>query len=118
MTNLIDKSEKIFIAGASGMAGGAIKRSLVKFGYGNPDCGGSLLTPSRKELDCCDSLLVEKWFKQNKPSIVIIAAAKVGGILANSTNPADFLLENIKIQTNLIESASRNGVKRLLLELI
>ena len=114
MNKLINYQEKIFIAGARGMAGSAIKRNFLAAGYGLKEKGGLLLTPTRDELDLTNKVRVEKWFRFNKPSIVIIAAAKVGGILANSTKTADFLLENIKIQTNLIESAWENGTKRLL----
>ena len=114
MKNLIDYSEKIFVAGASGMCGSAIVRKLLKHGYGKESNGGILLTPNRKELDLTDFNAVRNWFRVNKPTIVVFAAAKVGGILANSTEPASFLLDNIKIQTNVIESAWLNGVKRLL----
>ena len=114
MKNKISIDEKIFIAGASGMAGRAIYRSLIKKGYGNKKKGGTLLIPSRKDLDLSCKESVEGWFKKNKPSVVIIAAAKVGGILANSIFPADFILENIKIQTNIIEASWKSSVKRLL----
>ncbi len=114
MTKKILLSEKIFIAGASGMAGGAIFKMLKKAGYGKEINGGSLLIPTRKDLDLEDIDSVESWFKLNKPTVVILAAAKVGGIIANSTQPASFILDNIKIQTNVIESAWRFGVKRLL----
>ena len=70
--------------------------------------------PTRKELDLLDSQKVNNWFSKNSPTIVINAAAKVGGILANSTRPADFLLENLKIQTNIIEAAYKYNVKRFL----
>ena len=105
---LINKSEKIFIAGARGMVGSAIIRKLNEYGYTN------LISPSRKELDLTDAEKVSKWFKKNKPDIVILAAAKVGGIYANNTYPVDFLLENLKIQNNVIENAWRNDSKRLL----
>ena len=114
MQNLINKNEKFLIAGANGMAGSAIKRALLKSGYGDPNNGGSLFTPSRKELNFLNHFSVEEWFIHNKPSVVIVAAAKVGGILANSNMPADFLIENLKIQTNLIDASFRHGVKRLL----
>ena len=114
MKNKISFSNRIFIAGASGMAGSAIKRKLIKSGYGQTERGGKLLLPSRKDLNLLDYGAVKNWFSQNRPEIVIIAAAKVGGILANSMQPADFLLENLKIQTNLIESAVKYNSKRLL----
>ena len=114
MKKLINKEEKIFIAGSSGMVGSAIKRSLVGKGYGDENQGGSILCPTRKNLDLEDSLEVENWFKIHKPTVVIIAAAKVGGIYANSSMPYEFLINNLKIQTNLIEQSFLNNVKRLL----
>ena len=104
----IYEKNKIFIAGHKGMVGSAIVRNLKNNGYLN------LLTANRSELDLTDSSMVNKWYKDNKPEIVIIAAAKVGGILANSKFPTQFLLDNLKIQNNLIEGAWKNGVKRLL----
>ena len=95
------------------MAGSAICRSLIKNGYGSTN-GGNILKPRRKDLDLLDTNKVREWFKNNKPTVVIIAAAKVGGILANSTYPTQFLLDNLKIQNNLIENSWQNGVKRLL----
>ena len=106
--------DKFFIAGGSGMVGGAIYRKLKLNGYGNPKNGGSILIPKRRELDLLNINKVEEWFKLNKPSVVIIAAAKVGGILANSTKPTEFLLENLKIQANIIETSWKYGVRRLL----
>tara|TARA_B100000242_G_C43055460_1_gene493968 strand:+ start:2681 stop:3682 length:1002 start_codon:yes stop_codon:yes gene_type:complete len=114
MNYLIDKNEKIFIAGASGMAGRAIYNSLVKKGYGKSINKGKLLIPTHRELDLLSLESIKKWFSINKPSIVIIAAAKVGGILANKRLPAEFILENLKIQTNLIETSFKFEVKRLL----
>ena len=73
-----------------------------------------MLTASRDELDLLNLQAVENWFSKNNPSVVVVAAAKVGGIHANDSYPADFLLENLKIQTNVIETAWRSGVKRLL----
>ena len=110
----ISLQDKIFIAGARGMAGSAIYRSLVKNGYGDIKNGGKIITPARNELDLTNYNEVNNWLKINNPNIVVIAAAKVGGILANSTQPTEFLLENLKIQTNLIEASWQNGVKRLL----
>ena len=105
---LINKEEKIFIAGASGMVGSAIKRKLNHYGYKNLKC------PDRSQLDLANSELVLDWFKQNKPNIIILAAARVGGIHANNSYPVNFLLENIKIQTNVIESAWKTNANRLL----
>lgn len=114
MKKYISKNEKIFIAGSSGMAGNAIVRSLKKAGYGDKNLNGELLLPTRKELNLLNYKDVEEWFETNKPTVVIIAAAKVGGILANSKFPYEFLLENMKIQNNIIETSWRNKVKRLL----
>ena len=114
MANSLQLNDRIFIAGATGMAGKAISRTLLKKGYGDINKGGLLLTPSRKELDLTDIISLKKWLKINKPTIIILAAAKVGGIVANNIQPASFLLENLKIQTNVIESAWSFGIKRLL----
>ena len=114
MKKLISLSEKIFISGANGMVGSSIVRSLIRNGYGNKKHYGELLTPSRNELDLTNYEDLSNWFQGNKPSVVIVAAAKVGGILANATKPLYFLLENLKIQTNLIELSFLNKVKRLL----
>ena len=105
---LISKNYKIFIAGHSGMVGSSIKRSLIKKGYKN------LLCPSRKDLNLLNFSDVENWFRSNNPDVVILAAAKVGGIYANSKFSADFILENLKIQNNVIENAWRYKVKRFL----
>ena len=108
MEKLINQNDRFFVAGHRGMAGSAICRALQRSGYEN------LLTASRDELDLLDLHAVQRWFAENKPTVVVLAAAKVGGIHANDTYPADFLLENMKIQTNVIETAWRSGVKRLL----
>ena len=96
MKNLISFEEDILIAGASGLAGSAIYRCLREKGYGSEKYGALIFTPSRKELDLLSYESVNNWFIKNKPSIVIIAAARVGGILANSQQPGDFILENLK----------------------
>ena len=114
MIKKIFPHDKIFIAGARGMAGSAIKRALTKYGYGLEQFKGKLLYPNSKELNLLNYLEVEKWFKKHKPSVVILSAAKVGGIYANNLKPADFILENLKIQTNVIETAWQNGVRRFL----
>jgi len=106
--NLINQKDKIFIAGSTGMVGSAILRHLNKKGYNN------VLTNKKSSLNLLEFEAVEKWFEIKKPDVVIIAAAKVGGIFANSNYPAEFLLENLKIQSNLIEIAYRKNVKRLL----
>ncbi len=106
--------DKILIAGASGMAGKAIHKTLLDHGYGDKTKGGEIYTPNRREVDFSDFNQVIDWFKNNDPTIVIIAAAKVGGIIANSNYPTEFLLDNLKIQNNLIETSWKHGVKRLL----
>ena len=110
----INYNERILVAGGHGMVGSSIKKALIKAGYGNTKISGQIITPTRKELDFANFIEVENWFKKNKPTVVIIAAAKVGGILANSSKPYDFIIENLKIQTNLIENSLLNNVKRLL----
>ena len=110
--NIIPK--KIFIAGSTGMVGKAIYRALMNSSkYSNSE-NYEILNPNRRELDLSDFSAVYKWFQINKPSIVIIAAAKVGGILANKNNPVEFILENLKIQTNLIENSWKFGVEKLI----
>ena len=108
MSALINEDDRFFVAGHRGMAGSAICRALKRNGYEN------LLTASRAELDLLDLQAVQCWFERNQPTVVILAAAKVGGIYANNAYPTDFLLENLKIQNNVIETAWRSGVKRLL----
>tara|TARA_A100000164_G_C21923515_1_gene781869 strand:+ start:1506 stop:2504 length:999 start_codon:yes stop_codon:yes gene_type:complete len=114
MKKIIEKNERIFIAGSNGMVGSSIKRALLKNPFNQVNKFLNLLTPSRLELDLLDSISVKNWFAKEKPNIVILAAAKVGGIHANSKYPTEFLLENIKIQTNIIEAALKEGVRRLL----
>jgi GDP-L-fucose synthase len=114
MSALITPADRIFVAGHRGMAGSAIARALLRAGYGDPAQGGALLTAPRQELDLLDPTAVAAWFATHKPSVVVLAAAKVGGIAANSAYPADFLLDNLKIQAHVIESAWRSGVRRLL----
>ena len=96
------------IFGARGMAGSAIARALSSKGY------STQLKPSRQELDLLDGDAVSAWMQKMSPDVVVLAAAKVGGIQANDSYPSDFLLENLKIQTHVIESAWRQGVRRLL----
>jgi GDP-L-fucose synthase len=108
MDCLITPADRIFVAGHRGMAGSAICRALQRADYSN------LLTASRADLDLEDGPAVQRWFAEHQPSVVVLAAAKVGGIQANNTYPADFLLDNLKIQTNVIETAWRSGVRRLL----
>ena len=99
---------RIYIAGHRGLVGSAIHRELLRLGYDN------LLTRSHQELDLCDEVAVDKFISHEKPEFVFLAAARVGGILANQSYPADFIRDNLIIQTNLIESSRNAGVKRLL----
>ena len=99
MDGLITPSDRIFVAGHRGMAGSTTCRALQRAGYSN------LLSASRAELDLEDGPAVQSLFEQHQSKLVLLAAAKVGGILANNTYPADFLLDNLKIQTNVIETA-------------
>ena len=114
MTSLITPADRIFVAGHRGMAGSSICRALQRAGYGDPAQGGALLTAPRKELDLLDPAAVGAWFAEHQPTVVVLAAAKVGGIHFNDTYPADFLLDNLKIQTHVIETAWCAGVRRLL----
>jgi GDP-L-fucose synthase len=104
----MDKSDKIYIAGHRGLVGSAIVRQLEERGFTN------LLMRTHKELDLCNQAQVQYFFKQEKPDYVILAAAKVGGIHANNTYPADFIYQNMMIEANIINSAYEYKVKRLL----
>lgn len=101
-------SDKIYIAGHSGLVGSSIIRNLTTKGFNN------LITKSHKELDLTNQDAVNDFFSNEKPKYVILAAAKVGGIYANNTYPADFIYENIMIQTNVINSAYQHNAMRLL----
>jgi GDP-L-fucose synthase len=114
MSKLITSADRIFVAGHRGMAGSAIVRALQLAGYGDPTQGGALVTVTRAELDLLNGVAVQRWFAAKQPTVVVLAAAKVGGIYANSAYPANFLLDNLKIQTNVIETAWLSGVRRLL----
>ena len=109
----MNNSTKIMIAGASGMVGNAIKRRYLNADKYNSQIY-EILTPSRNELNLLNFEEVKNWFEENCPDIVILAAAKVGGIFANKNNPADFILHNLKIQTNLIEISNKFKVKKFL----
>ena len=102
------KNSKIYIAGHSGMVGSAILRLLRERGFNN------LILRTSSELDLTSQLEVERFFKDQNPEFVFLAAAKVGGILANNTYKADFLYENIMIQNNVIHESYKHGVKKLL----
>ena len=105
---MIDKNAKIYIAGHRGLVGAAIVRQLEKAGYSN------LLTATSKDLDLREQAAVRDFFAEHKPDFVFLAAAKVGGILANDTYPAEFLYDNLMMEANVIDSAYRNGVEKLL----
>ena len=104
----MNKQDKIFVAGHRGMVGSAITRKLERDGYKN------LLLRSSDVLDLRDSAAVHAFFEKEQPAFVFLAAAKVGGILANDTYRADFLYENLMIETNVIHAAWKSGVEKLL----
>jgi len=104
----MDLNEKIYVAGHQGMVGSAIVRKLEKEGFNN------LVFRTSSELDLRDQVRVRDFFEKEKPSFVFLAAAKVGGIVANNTYRADFLFDNLAIQNNIIHQSFKNGVKRLL----
>jgi len=104
----MDLNDKIYIAGHRGLVGSAIVRQLEERGFAN------LLMRTHKELDLTSQAQVQDFFAQEKPDYVILAAAKVGGIHANNTYPADFIYQNMMIEANVINSAYENKVKRLL----
>lgn len=104
----MDKDDSIFIAGHRGLVGSAILRRLEAEGFTR------LLTRGRAELDLTDRPSVDEFFAREKPAIVVVAAAKVGGIKANSDQPVEFLLENLQIQNNVIRAAHENGADKLL----
>ena len=99
--------KRVFVCGHAGMVGSALVRRL-----GREDC--TILTATRRELDLKDQAAVYRWMAQNRPQAVFLAAAKVGGILANATYPADFLYDNLMIEANVISAAHRCGVEKLL----
>lgn len=104
----MEKNAKIFIAGHRGLVGSALVRNVTSAGYTN------LLARTRTELDLCDTHAVEEFFATEKPEYVFLAAAKVGGIMANKNSPADFIRDNLLIQTNVIDAAHRHEVTKLL----
>jgi GDP-L-fucose synthase len=103
----MELQDKIFVAGHRGLVGSAIVRNLHSKGYGN------MLTAGRDSVDLRDRDQVERFFDNNAPQVVFLAAAKVGGIHANNSYPAEFLLENLQIQNNVIDAAYRHGAKKL-----
>jgi len=104
----MEKNSKIYLAGHRGLVGSAISRKLRAEGYNN------LVLKTKDELDLMDQSAVALFFKKTKPEYVFLAAAKVGGILANNTYPAQFIYENLQIQNNIIHQSYLNGVKKLL----
>jgi len=101
-------SARIYVAGHLGLVGSALVRRLREAGYEN------LITRSRSELDLTNQAAVDRFFREQRPEFVFLAAAKVGGILANSTYPADFIRDNLLIQSNVIDAAQRYGINKLL----
>lgn len=105
---MMDHDSRIYVAGHRGLVGSAIERELRRLGYRN------IITRTRTGLDLNNAPAVQAFFAQERPEYVFLAAAKVGGILANNTYPADFIRENLQIQSNVIEASRQAGVKRLL----
>lgn len=104
----MEKQSKIYIAGHRGLVGSAIRKNLLEKGYAN------LIGKTHRELDLLDSVAVRQFFEEEKPEYVFLAAAHVGGIIANNTYRADFIYRNLQIQNNVIGESWRNGVKKLL----
>lgn len=104
----MQSSDKIYVAGHRGLVGSALMRRIEKGGYSN------VVTRTHADLDLKDQRAVAEFFAQEKPDHVFLAAAKVGGIVANNTYPADFIYQNLMIQSNVIHAAYSNGVKKLL----
>ena len=104
---MIYKNDKIFIAGHKGLVGSAILRKLKNHGYRN------LITIEKKNLDLTNQSAVQKFLSKHKPKIIFLAAAKVGGIYTNKEHKAEFIYENLMIQTNIIHSAFKAGTKNL-----
>ena len=104
---MMNKNAKIYVAGHRGMVGSAIVRELQRQGYNN------IITRTHKELDLCRQENVEKFFAEEKPEYVFLAAAKVGGIVANQEALADFMWFNMTLEMNVIHSAWQNGCKKL-----
>ena len=105
---IMDKSDKIFVAGHRGMVGCALMRRLEAEAFSN------IVTRERAQLDLADQSAVAKFFEEERPDIVIVAAARVGGIKANSDNPVEFLVENLRIQNNVTCAAHEHGMRKLL----
>lgn len=104
----MEKTERIYVAGHRGLVGSAIVRALGAAGF------TEVVTATRAEVDLCRQEEVERWFAAERPAYVFLAAARVGGIKANHDRPAEFLTENLQIQTNVMTAAQRNGCRKLL----
>ena len=104
----MDKTERIFVAGHRGLAGSALVRALQAKGFKN------LVTRDRTQLDLMDEVAVTSFFSQERPAIVILGAARVGGIKANNDLPVEFLIENLRMQNNAISAAHKAGTRKLL----
>ena len=105
---ILDRTKKIYVAGHRGLVGSALVRKLESEGFTN------IVARTHQELDLTRQADVEKFFEEEKPAYVILAAAKVGGIYANDTYPADFIMKNLQIECNVIDAAYKNGVEKLL----
>ena len=105
---ILDRTKKIYVAGHRGLVGSALVRKLKSEGFLN------VVTRTHEELDLTRQSEVENFFAKEKPAYVILAAAKVGGIYANDTYPADFIMQNLQIECNVIDAAYKNGVEKLL----
>jgi len=104
----VKQDSKIYVAGHRGLAGSALVRGLQARGYRN------LVTRTHAELDLIDQRAVREFFQRERPEVVFLAAAKVGGIVANESYPADFIYQNLGIQTNVLQEAWKAGVRDLL----
>ena len=104
----LDRNKKIYVAGHRGLVGSALVRKLEKEGFTN------IITRTHQELDLTRQADVEEFFEGEKPDYVILAAAKVGGIHANDTYPADFIMKNLQMECNVIDAAYKNQVQKLL----
>src|SRR6266513_388192 len=104
----MNPDSRVYVAGHRGLVGSAIWRELQRLGYRD------LIGKAHKELDLLDAAAVRRFYAEARPEYVVVAAARVGGILANNQYPADFIYQNLQIQNNLIEGAHQAGVKKLL----
>src|SRR6266852_733865 len=105
---MIDLDARIYVAGHAGLVGSAIMRRLARAGYRN------VLTATREQLDLRDQAAVSYWFRANRPEYVFLVAGTVGGILANSTRPAEFIYDNLMIHATVVQAAHLHATKRLL----